>query len=218
MAPGLSRPPAPPTGGCGVAMAPEPFPSAVRGWREAEAGGEAEPPRFQTAAKAPRRVWAPGHGLRREQVQTWPRCSPRGAQGTARSGGRWAAGQPATPRPRRLPRWARLLSAVRRRFPQGRGVPGANRCRPALPPSQPLPPSAAARRGVPSLMTPLARPVAFPVGARLPSPASRQPEDGGSRFLGAMGRERGEASHPLRKPPSLKLQPPLRAAKKNPNN
>lgn len=172
-APGLSRPPppqAPPTGACEVAAAAEPFPSALRGWREAEAGGEAEP-RFQTTARGPRRVWAPGHGLRREQVQTWPRCSPRGA---ARSGRRPPPGRGAPPSPagpgRSLPSGAASLRAG--------GAPGANRCRPALAAFPPTPPVRPPRGGVPGLMTPLARPVAFPVWARPRSPGCRRRRTG----------------------------------------
>lgn len=111
-----------------------PFPSAVRGW---EAGAEAEPP-FQTAAEAPRRGWAPGHGLRREQVGTWPGGSPRGPH----------SGRSSIPGLRRPRRAEPLRAAPRRRFPQGRES--------ATPP-------APAARGVPGLVTPLARPVAFPV-------------------------------------------------------
>lgn len=99
-----------------------PFPSSVRGW---EAEAEAESP-FQTAAKASRRGWAPGHGLRREQVETWPSSSPRGPRsGRSPPPGRAASAGPG---------WAGPgLSAPRRRFPQGR--------------ESPTPPAPAAPRG-----------------------------------------------------------------------
>lgn len=180
--------------GCHGARA---LPSAARGWREAE-------PRFQTAAKAPRRVWALSHGLRREQVQTWPRCSPRGAARRSRGG-------TATPRPRRLPRWALSPSAVGR-FPQGQGGPGANRCRPPRP-LQPLPlPGAAAPPGVPGLMTPLARLVAFPVWA-WPAGQAAQPEDGEAASLSGAGGGKGRSFAPLRKPLEAPAAP-LSAKKK----
>lgn len=99
-----------------------PFPSSVRGW---EAEAEAESP-FQTAAKASRRGWAPGHGLRREQVETWPSSSPRGPRsGRSPPPGRAASAGPGWAGPGR--------AAPRRRFPQGR--------------ESPTPPAPAAPRG-----------------------------------------------------------------------
>ncbi|XP_032300984.1 transcription initiation factor TFIID subunit 4-like [Coturnix japonica] len=71
-APGRSRPSVSALGRLHGYHRAGPFPSAVTGW---EAGAEAEPP-FQTAAKAPRCGWALGHGLRREQVETWLGSSP----------------------------------------------------------------------------------------------------------------------------------------------
>lgn len=139
MAPSLSRPPGTAHGrlrGCHGARA---HPSAARGWREAE-------PRFQTAAKAPRRVWALSHGLRREQVQTWPRCSPRGGRVSRKEEG----GGTATLRPRRAapspPGPAAFCS--RALLPSGPGSPRRQLLL-ALPrPSQSLPlPGAAAPRG-----------------------------------------------------------------------
>lgn len=134
VAPSRSRPSGAAHGRLHGCRSAGPFPSAVRGW---EAGAEAEPP-FQTAAEAPRRGWAPGHGLRREQVGTWPGGSPRGPH----------SGRSSIPGLRRPRRAEPLRAAPRRRFPQGRES--------ATPP-------APAARGVPGLVTPLARPVAFPV-------------------------------------------------------
>lgn len=102
-----------------------PFPSSVRGW---EAEAEAESP-FQTAAKASRRGWAPGHGLRREQVETWPSSSPRGPRsgrspppGRAASAGPGWAG-PGLSAPLRsappLPSGPRVPDASRPRSPAG---------------------------------------------------------------------------------------------------
>lgn len=116
-----------------------PFPSSVRGW---EAEAEAESP-FQTAAKASRRGWAPGHGLRREQVETWPSSSPRGPRsGRSPPPGRAASAGPGWAGPG-LSAPLRAAASLRAESPR------------RLPPPQP--------RGVPGLVTPLARPVAFPV-------------------------------------------------------
>lgn len=86
----------------------------MRGW---EAGAEAEPP-FQTAAEAPRRGWAPGHGLRREQVETWPGSSPLGSRSGRSSAPGLHRPRRAAPR-RRLPSGLRVRDASRPRSPQG---------------------------------------------------------------------------------------------------